>query len=220
MITGRQIRAARGLLGWDASELAAKAGLTRETVSRIENSTVQAREGSLNHIMQVFAGNGVEFTDNQGVRMKVTGVEIFDGPDQFDNFSAFLCDHLAQHGGDVCVSVVDENLLFKYRKDPLTHRKRLKDLCEKGTIKSFRILANKSEFAPTYATYKRNPGPAMSPTAFYAFGDCLALISFAHNPPPYVVVLQSAPLADAYRQAFEVAWVAAEAPPPPPVKKQ
>ena len=41
MITGRQIRAARGLVDWSAATLADKAGLTRETVSKIEDETVQ-----------------------------------------------------------------------------------------------------------------------------------------------------------------------------------
>jgi transcriptional regulator with XRE-family HTH domain len=44
MITPRQIRAARALLGLDAAELADRAGLTRATVTNIENSGVQPRE--------------------------------------------------------------------------------------------------------------------------------------------------------------------------------
>jgi len=43
----------------------------------------------------------------------------------------------------------------------------------------------------------------------------LALISFEHNTPPYVLVVQSAPLADSYRRAFDIAWAAAKEPPKP-----
>ncbi|MCL2473629.1 MAG: helix-turn-helix domain-containing protein [Alphaproteobacteria bacterium] len=36
-ITGRQIRAARGLLGWKMEELADKAGLTRITIRQTKH---------------------------------------------------------------------------------------------------------------------------------------------------------------------------------------
>jgi hypothetical protein len=57
-----------------------------------------------------------------------------------------------------------------------------------------------------YADYRRPALPTSRPTSFYAFGDCLALISFVRDNPPYVVLIQSAPLAAAYRQHFEAVW--------------
>lgn len=215
MITGRQIRAARALLGWDAATLAGKAGLTRETVSNIENSLTQARGGSLDKIVQAFSANGVEFTDNQGVRMKPTGLEVYEGPDRFNEFYDFLYEKLKKHGGDVCLSVSDERLLAKYRKDSKVHYNRMQDLRDRGIVTSFRILANQSNFAVqyNYNEYKWQPESSLSPTAFYVFADCLALMSFVHDTPPYVVVLDSAPIAASYRQAFDIAWAAAKEPP-------
>jgi transcriptional regulator with XRE-family HTH domain len=215
MITPRQIRAARGLLGWEATELGARTNLSRETIANIESGRTQAREGSLERILRAFDQGGVEFTANQGVRLKSKGLEVYEGPDRFDEFYTFLYEHLRAHGGDVCLSVTDERLLAKYRKNSSIHYERMQDLSNQGVIKSFRILANKSEFRSKYPynLYKWQPGSSLSPTAFYTFGDCLALISFVHDPAPYVVVLQSQPLADSYRQAFDVAWAAAKEPP-------
>ena len=79
MITGRQIRAARGLLKWSAISLAEKAGLTRETINKIEDEIVQPREGTVTDIIRVFDESGVEFTDNSGVRLKPQGVEVLIG---------------------------------------------------------------------------------------------------------------------------------------------
>lgn len=222
MITGRQIRAARALLDWDAEELAAKAGLSRDTVFNIEKGVVQARGGSMEKIVQAFSHNGIEFVENQGVRVKPTGVDVYEGADRFNDFYDFLYNHLKTHGGDVCLSIADERLLSKYRKNPTVHYERMQELRDTGVVKSFRILANKSNFASKYPynTYKWQPGNSIAPTAYYTFGDCLALISFEHNPPPYVVVLQSAPIADSYRQAFELAWAAAQEPPKQPVESK
>lgn len=216
MITGRQIRAARALLEWDAEDLAEKAELSRDTIFNIENGKVQARGSSAEKIFQAFDRSGIEFTDNSGVRMKASGLEVYEGPERFDDFYAFLYEQLKTHGGDVCLSVTDERLLAKYRKNSAIHYERMQDLSDKGVIKSFRILANKSNFASKYPynSYKWQPDSSIAPTAFYTFSECLALISFVHTNPPYVVVLQSAPLANSYRQAFDIAWDAAKEPTP------
>lgn len=215
MITPRQIRAARGLLGWEATELGKRTNLSRETIANIESGRTQAREGSLDRITKVFTDNGVEFTANQGVRLKSSDVEIFEGPGRFDEFYDFLYEHLKQNGGEVCLSITDETLLSKYRKDPLPHYNRMQDLNNQGVIKSFRILTNKGYFSVTdysYQRYRWRPASSVAPTAFYVFGDCLALISFVHENPPYVVVLQSAPIAASYIEAFDAAWQAGKEP--------
>ena len=221
MLTSRQIRAARGLLGWEATELGKRTDLSRETIANIESGRTQAREGSLERIAKAFMDGGVEFTANQGVRLKPSGLEVYEGPARFNEFYDFLYEQVKTHGGDVCLSVTDETLLAKYRKNSAVHYQRMQDLFDRGIIKSFRILANKSDFASKYPynIYKWQPESSISPTAFYTFGECLALISFVHDTPPYVVVLQSAPLANSYRQAFDAAWAAAKEPPAPPEKK-
>jgi transcriptional regulator with XRE-family HTH domain len=75
MITGRQIRAARGLLDWNAVETAQKAGLTRETVQRLEKfeDVPQSRTQSLLELRRVFEEAGIEFIgtpdEGPGVRL-------------------------------------------------------------------------------------------------------------------------------------------------------
>jgi len=83
MITERQIRAARGLLGWDAADLAEKTNLTRATLSNIENNLVQARAGSIEKIMRVFSENGVEFLGDHGVELKNDRIVTLKGENIF-----------------------------------------------------------------------------------------------------------------------------------------
>ena len=76
MITSDQIRAARALLRWSATELAKKAGVSWKTIQRIEacegvpNSTAQ----TLTMIETTLKDAGVEFIDanggGPGVRLK------------------------------------------------------------------------------------------------------------------------------------------------------
>ncbi|MDD3289225.1 MAG: helix-turn-helix transcriptional regulator, partial [Alphaproteobacteria bacterium] len=213
MITGRQIRAGRSLLDWDAEDLAAQAGLSRDTVFNIEKGVVQARGGSMEKIVQAFSNNGVEFTDNQGVRFKPTGIDIYDGAENFDRFYDFLYNHLKQNGGEVCLSIYDETLPTKHRRNPELHRNHMKELVDRGDV-TFRVLTTKSDFVSYgYVKFKWQPQQSATPTGFYAFGDCLALLSFVNPSSPYIVVIQSGPLTEAYRQGFNIAWNNAEEPP-------
>jgi transcriptional regulator with XRE-family HTH domain len=66
-ITAEQLRAARGLLGWSQSELAARAGLSLPTVRRVESESgprvsVEARM----KLKKALESAGVGFTDENG----------------------------------------------------------------------------------------------------------------------------------------------------------
>ncbi len=211
MITPRQIRAARGLLGWEATELGKRTSLSRETIANIESGRTQAREESLDRIAKAFDIAGVEFTENEGVRLKANDIEIFVGPERFHDFTEFVYQHLLRHSGEVCISVSDERLFLKYRKEPEIYRQRMKALVDTGRVK-VRILAEESTFNSIFAEMRKSTQQSTSPTSFYSFGKCLALISFTHNPAPYVVLLKSGPFAEAYRQAFNDSWERAEIP--------
>jgi len=213
MITPRQVKAARALAGWTAEELAGQANLTADTIANIETGRTQAREGSLERIAKAFDRTGVEFTESEGVRRKPTGIEIFEGVDRFSSFTEYLYAYLKLHGGEVCISAVDERFFVKYRKDHELHRQRMKALVESGKT-TFRILAAESSFKSEYALYRWQPVlENASPVSFYSFGDCLALISFAQEPAPYVVLHKSGPFAESFRQYFNVMWDAAQPPP-------
>ncbi|MGO9544556.1 MAG: helix-turn-helix domain-containing protein [Rhodomicrobium sp.] len=66
MITAAQIRAARGLLKWTQTALAAKSGLSIVTLNMIECETVQPRKSSLAAIREALESGGVEFIGTGG----------------------------------------------------------------------------------------------------------------------------------------------------------
>jgi transcriptional regulator with XRE-family HTH domain len=65
-----QLRMARAAAGWGVRELAAKAGVTANTVTRIENGA-DARQSTINALQRALEAAGVEFTngDQPGVRL-------------------------------------------------------------------------------------------------------------------------------------------------------
>ena len=65
-----QLRMARAAIGWGVRELAEKAGVTANTVTRIENGA-DAKQSTINALQRALEAAGIEFTngDQPGVRL-------------------------------------------------------------------------------------------------------------------------------------------------------
>jgi transcriptional regulator with XRE-family HTH domain len=65
-----QLRMARAAIGWGVRELAEKAGVTANTVTRIENGA-DAKQSTIDALQHALEAAGIEFTngDQPGVRL-------------------------------------------------------------------------------------------------------------------------------------------------------
>ena len=65
-----QLRMARAAIGWGVRELAEKAGITANTVTRIENGA-DAKQSTIDALQRALEAAGIEFTngDQPGVRV-------------------------------------------------------------------------------------------------------------------------------------------------------
>ena len=65
-----QLKMARAAIGWGVRELAEKAGVTANTVTRIENGA-DAKQSTINALQRALEAAGIEFTngDQPGVRL-------------------------------------------------------------------------------------------------------------------------------------------------------
>jgi transcriptional regulator with XRE-family HTH domain len=73
MITGRQIQAARALLGWSQQELADRARISINALYRLENGLVDPRISTVEAVRLAFERAGLEFfsdRDSEGLRLK------------------------------------------------------------------------------------------------------------------------------------------------------
>lgn len=74
MITPRQIRAARALLGWSQQQLADKAIVSLNALARLETGNVDSRVSTVSAVQKALAKAGIEFLDadqkGEGVRLK------------------------------------------------------------------------------------------------------------------------------------------------------
>ena len=74
LTNGRQLRAARALLGWDQPKLAKAARVAIGTVRRMESfeGSIQSHTGTLLRVQAALEKGGIEFLndDRPGVRLK------------------------------------------------------------------------------------------------------------------------------------------------------
>jgi transcriptional regulator with XRE-family HTH domain len=76
VISGRQIRAARALLGWKQSELAKAARISEITIKNVERGVTDARGSTLAAIQAAFNKKGVIFLDAGDTRDGGEGVRL------------------------------------------------------------------------------------------------------------------------------------------------
>ena len=68
IIFAAKIRAARGLLNWSQGELAERAGVSKQSVTRIENGTMDPRFSTITALNESFLLAGVKITmDTDGI---------------------------------------------------------------------------------------------------------------------------------------------------------
>jgi len=81
MISGLQIRAARGLLDLSADELGKGVGLRRAAIHKLESGAVQPRAKNLADIVKFLEESGVEFIGERGVALRQENYRLLEGHD-------------------------------------------------------------------------------------------------------------------------------------------
>ena len=78
MISGAQIRAARGLLGWSRADLAKRSGVSEISIKRFETAASDPRRGTLERLQRALEAGGVLFLDGGDIRSGGAGVRFRD----------------------------------------------------------------------------------------------------------------------------------------------
>jgi transcriptional regulator with XRE-family HTH domain len=76
MITPPQIRAARAIIGWKQTDLAAASGVSEVSIKNIERGATDPRSSTLDAIQKAFLKAGVVFLDAGDTRAGGPGVRL------------------------------------------------------------------------------------------------------------------------------------------------
>jgi len=210
--TGRQIIAARGLLGWNQKDLAHELGMTASAVASIESETNRSGK-TLEKIERIFDRVGIEILTNGGVQPK-QDFSIYTGQKGFLSFTDDVYETAKTFGGEICVSNVNEQNFREImgKEAALSYMESMKKAHEHQDFNFKIIIQEGDDFwaASKYAEYKWASKEQFSDVPFYVYGDKLAIILFQDEVKVYVIHERN--VAKAYRIMFDLQWNRAFAP--------
>jgi DNA-binding XRE family transcriptional regulator len=212
MITGRQIRAARGLLGWDASDLAKEAHTTPETIYRIESGAVQPQERTTASIACVFDRHDVELTDDEGVRIRKNQVRVFSGKEGYKQFLDHIYDTMKDSGGKIRQFNLSDGKNLPHADDHANiHMERM------GKIKNLdaRVLTIEGDynFPAKHCAYRWLSKENKILMPYYVYGDFVEMPIYRSEHNVEVISIRSKLLTEQFVAQFELFWDTAIIPP-------
>jgi transcriptional regulator with XRE-family HTH domain len=209
-ITGRQIRAARGLLGWSMEELADKCDLTRITIRQVEDDTVQPQERTLNKIFAVLDKNGIEFLPDEGLKVRKQETRSYSGKAGYRQ----LLDHIYEtlKSGGIIRQFNFDDLRYLPAEESFVgeHLLRMKSI--KGLDAKVLEPANQESLHVEYCSYHSMDKKYNDMAPWYLYGDYLVLSLFETGGKREFVTVQSKLLAERYLKEFDIFWDLADEP--------
>lgn len=196
MPTGKQIRAARMLLDWDAEDLAQKAGVTRETVFNMERGTFRPRPTTLEKIIKAFNDAGVDFNGDRGVELRDDTIRKFEGEDYYLKFLSEVHNHMRGRKGAVLFVNTDDAL------SPPEVANANKRMMEDGIVCRYLCKENPTRLDHPAEFYRTVPERYYRSGLLVVYDTYLA----ASMRGKMMVVIKNEAVSDSVRKLFELIW--------------
>ena len=208
MISSRQIKAARSLLGWTQSELAKASGVHLNAINKIETEASEPRSSTLERIKAACEVAGIRFRGQRGVEIKedVFDVARFEGPDFMRRLLDDALPFLHGPADEVLFCVVDDRFFESAASGQVAryylHMKK-KGFRERGLMrKKATTFLNKDK-----TVYRWLPEKALGVVAFMVYGNRVAYIQWKTQE---ILLIKNKPLAETYRNQFDFMWAQAK----------
>lgn len=214
MISIEQIKAARSLLTWSQLDLAKAAHISLPALSNLERGAVMPRTRTLQNIRQALEGAGIEFIEGPGVRRQTEPlkVEMLEGETALKHLYDDIYETLKQHGGEVLVGGVAENIFLKKAAEPLFNF--IRKFNKRPHIKA-RLLVCEEDTnflgRPETSVYRWVEKESFGLVPYYIYQDKYAVLIW--GAPLRIIITQNRSLTETYRRQFEAEWKRAKIPP-------
>lgn len=206
-ITGNQIGAAMHLLGLYSKDVCEAIGIANLTMTRVLKGEV--KESTSNKVVKFLETKGVEFIEHQGVRLRPRAlVTQYEGKEGFVDFMKDVLATVMQHGGEICISGVDERQFERFGGDYFTAHMVLMEELLKTKDFVCKILIKEGDdhrVASGYAEYRHISADSFVPVPFYVYGDKLAIIIYKGDDV-VINVTECQLTADGHREQFNAIW--------------
>lgn len=202
MITGRQCRAARALIGWTQGELGERCGLSKTAVNNFETGNASIKQTTAEGIKRACEMKSIEFLPNEGVCFNQNKCRILRGDTALLDLWDDILDSFGDQSGEILLKNVDESITFNEYGDALkTYIQKLKDnniteriLVKEGTS----VLAAPKEW------YRQIPED------FFDYGTTTFIykdkVAFRLRKDKTIILIENENTAQAETESFNRTW--------------
>jgi transcriptional regulator with XRE-family HTH domain len=208
MMSFQQMRAARALLGWKQSDLARLSGFSLAALNNIERGVANPRFSTMEVIQQTFEKSGIEFTPDDGLRMRGErfDVQTFEGDERscvISHFEDILKtlkndDRPALYGG------IDESYYVKhFRRECFDY---YQEAIKYGLKERILICeGDKQRYAPkAVSEYRALPKDLFGMISYAVYGNKYTIMLWGKKSR--WIAIEHPGVAEVHRQMFETHW--------------
>lgn len=202
MITPRQCKAARGLLGYTQEQLANEAHISKTGLNNFESGKTAIKSSTAESIASALQSGGVEFIEGEGVRLRQDRVEILRGDNSLVQLWDDIFYTLKEDGGEVLIRNVSEEDVSEAFSEQLSNH--LKRLIEHNISERIIVPEGTHQYPMPNITYKTQPKEIMDT----ATTSCIYKnkVSFHIWNEETILLITSDHIASAERARFEKMW--------------
>jgi hypothetical protein len=182
-------------------DLAEKSELTTVTIRNIESDAVQPQDKTLANILTVFDKQGVEFQEDEGVKIRKQQVRSYTGKAGYRQLLDHIYESLKEGGRIRQFNFGDLRYLPYFVADHLKRMETIKNL-------DARVLALEGDIGSplSYCSYRSLDKAFKGMAPYYIYGDYLVLaLHDAGNKREFISV-HSKLLAERYATEFDIFW--------------
>ena len=211
MITKEQLRAARGLSGFEQKMVAQSIGVDPKTISNMESGEGAISSPNAITLVNFYESRGIEFTDYNGVRQTPTGIRVYRGNAEFRQFYDDLYETARTIGGEMCLYNAASTLVINALGEDYvkTQQDRMMALKKKHPDKyTYRVIFSEGDgtfFGESYCEYRWINPEHFNETATFVYGDKVGIATFANNDVS-VVVIKNKGFAESLKKQFGMLW--------------
>lgn len=199
LITAKQIRAARALLGWSQQELADAVNLSKPTIVDAEKTGHQSRPETLSQIIETFENSGLEFMSG-GVRERDDILRVFTGESAYLQLLDYIYVSCANEASEVLYYCADE------KRTPSDVMNREISMREAGITQRALLKTNDTNIMGDLEEYRWMPDKLWSDSDVKVIfsGHVAYLISW-HNETK-VLMIKDKMISDIEKRFFNFVW--------------
>lgn len=203
---GKQIAAARSLLGWSQADLADRASVSKPSIIRIEKDLMGVKDEIRQSIETAVNDNGIIFT-HKGVQEKSIEIQKYSGSDGFRKFMWDVYNTANDQGGDIRLFNARPEYWYKWlgKEWYQEHAARMATLSDKITFHAISRENDHLFIAAPFGEYRWFPKELFNEKAFYAYGNKLGFLNFEKDTLEIFVIEQS-DFTNGFKVLFEIAW--------------